>query len=268
MKIDLPDIKRLVKNILPAIATFTGDFIHPALGKTATQSIEQWRLNYLEEIKLNNSKSNIGKFNVFITGLLLRIASGESGARLYDSLEEKIVDYGDINTKNIKNVLRITGYRFPQQGLETVLNFKNLFLEKHKGQWASYLNEAKINYKNNFKEDEVLKIKGVGLKVRDLALSCFLKEYSANDVHVVRVLVRSGLLVYGYGNINIGTNSSKEEDYLFMRKLIINLSDESGFSPGELDRIFWHFGRTICKKTPVCQNCPTKDICLTYKNKN
>lgn len=268
MKIDLPDVKILVKNILQTVATFTGDFIHPALGKTATQSIEKWRLNYLEEIKLNNSKSDIGKFNVFVTSLLLRTASGESGARLYNELGKKISNYGDINTKNIKNVLKIAGYRFPQQGLETVLKFKDLFFKKYNGQWDVYLNEAKTKYKDNFIEDDVLKIKGVGLKVRDLALSSFLKEYSANDIHVVRVISRTGLFVYGYGNVDIGTNLANKENYIFLRNLIIKFSEESDFSQGELDRIFWHFGRTICKKKPLCQSCHTKNNCLTYTNKN
>ena len=159
-------------------------------------------------------------------------------------------------------------YRFPPQGLETILRFRDLFFKRYQGRWGVYLNEAKTKYKDNFVEDEFLSIKGVGLKVRDLALSCFLKEYSANDVHVVRVLVRTGLFVYGYGDIDIGTNPNKKEDYLFMRKLIIRLSGESDFSPGELDRIFWHFGRTICKKKPDCQKCLVKNDCLTYKNKS
>lgn len=268
MKIDLPDIKILIKNILPTSASFFGDFVHPLLGKTATQSIGQRSLNYLEEIKLNNSKSDIGKFNVFITSLLLRSASAESGGRLYKELEKNIRNYNDVDTKNIKDVLKIAMYRFPPQGLETILSFKDLFLKRYQGRWDVYLNEAKTKYKDNFVEDELLSIKGVGLKVRDLALSCFLKEYSANDIHVVRVLVRTGLFVHGYGDIDIGTNPNKKEDYLFMRKLIIRLSGESDFSPGELDRIFWHFGRTVCKKKPDCQKCLVKNDCLTYKNKS
>ena len=258
----------LVKNILPTVATFTGDFIHPVLGKTATQSIEQWRLNYLEEIKLNNSKSDIGKFNTYVTCLLMQVVIGNIGGELYELLEKRIRSFTDINEENIAGILKEIGFFLQKRGVEVILGFKDLFLKKYKGQWTGYLNEAKINYKNNFTEDDVLKIKGVGLKTRDLALSSFLKEYSANDIHVVRVIVRTGLFVCGYGDVNIGTNSSKKEDYLFIRKLIIKLSNESFFSPGELDRIFWHFGRTICKKNPVCQSCPTKGICLTYQNKN
>ncbi len=266
MKITLPDIKILVKSILPTKASFNGDFIYSALGQTATQSIEQWRLNYLEVTKLNNFKNDIDKFNIFITSLILRSSRGESGGKLDKNLKEHIKNYKDVNSKKISKVLKNAGYRFPSQGTETILQFKELFFKKYNRQWNCYLNEAKKNYKNNFIKDEILKIKGVGLKVRDLALSCFLKEYSANDFHVIDILTRTGLIIYGYGDVNFGTNPSKKENYLFLRKLIIKLSEKSGFSPGELDRIFWHFGRAICKSRPNCESCPVKNMCLTNLN--
>lgn len=103
--------------------------------------------------------------------------------------------------------------------------------------------------------------------MRDLALSCFLKEYSANDFHVVDVLVRTGLILHGYGNLDFGTNPNDEKNYLFLRNLIIKISEQTPYSPGEIDRIFWHFGRAICKSKSLCEECPVKNICLTYKNK-
>lgn len=265
--LEIPNIQELLNKILPVKSSFVGDFIHPALGKTKIQTIEEWRIAYLDELKLNNEMEDIGKFNVFITSLLLRSASGESGGKLYDALTEYIKNFDDINSNNIKIILKKAGYRFPNQGLETILSFKKLFLGKYHNDWNSYLEQAKKYYKSNFLEDEILKIKGVGLKVRDLALSCFLKEYSANDFHVVDVLVRTGLVVSGYGDVNFGTNPNNENNYLFLRNLIVKLSEQSGYSPGELDRIFWHFGRALCKRQPLCCYCPINCICLTYKDK-
>jgi hypothetical protein len=74
MRISLPDTNLLMRKILPTETSFVGNYIHPSLGKTATQTIEQWRLNYLKELKLNNSFNNIGKFKVFITSLSLRVS--------------------------------------------------------------------------------------------------------------------------------------------------------------------------------------------------
>ncbi len=265
MQVKLPDINLLMKRILPVEASFTGDYIHPALGKTATQTIEQWRLNYLKELKLNNSFDNVGKFKVFVTSLLLRANRGEVGGRLYNAFNNKVKKFSDLSKGNIRKVLRDSGYRFQNQGTETVLNSKELLLNKYRGKWDKYFKEAKENYRNNFPNDDFLKIKGVSFKVRDLALSCFLKEYSANDFHVVDVLVRTGLILYGYSDLNFGTNPNNEKNYLFLRNLIIKISKQTRYSPGEIDRIFWHFGRATCKSKPLCKECPIKNICLTCK---
>ena len=256
-----------MKKILLVKSSFIGDYIHPALGKTATQTIEQWRLNYLKELKLNNSFDNIKKFKVFVTSLLLRANKGEVGGKLYNAFNNRVKKFSDLNKENIRKILKDSGYRFQNQGTETVLNAKELLLNKYQGKWDKYFKEAKKNHKNNFVNDNFLKIKGVSFKVRDLALSCFLKEYCANDFHVVDVLTRTGLILYGYGDLNFGTNPNNEKNYLFLRNLMIKISKQTPYSPGEIDRIFWHFGRAICKSKPLCEKCPIKNICLTYKNK-
>lgn len=268
MHISPPDINLLMKKILPVEASFIGGYIHPILGKTATQTIEQWRLNYLEELELNNSLDNIGKFKVFVTSLLLRANKGEIGGKLYNAFNKRIKGFNDINKENVRGVLRDAGYRFQKQGTETVLNSKELLFSKYQGKWDKYFKEAKENYRNNFPNDDFLEIKGISFKVRDLALSCFLKEYSANDFHVVDVLVRTGLILYGYGDLNFGTNPNNKKDYLFLRNLIIKISGKIHYSPGEIDRIFWHFGRATCKNKPLCGKCPIKDICLSYTKSN
>lgn len=267
MQVSLPNINVLIKRILPVKSSFVGDYASPNLDKPTTQSIEKWRLNYLKELKANNSFDSIGKFKVFITSLLLRANRGEVGGKLYNTFNDKVKKFNDLNRENIRSILKGSGYRFQNQGTETVLNTKKLLFNKYQAKWDKYFQEAKEKYKNNFLEDYFLKIKGVKFKVRDLALSCFLKEYSANDFHVVDVLVRTGLILYGYGNLNFGTNPTNEKNYLFLRDVIIKISNRTSYSPGEVDRIFWHFGRAICKSKPLCEKCPINSICLTYKNK-
>jgi len=266
MQINLPNINTLTKKILSTKTSFVGNLVYSDLGQTTTQTIEQWRLDYLKELKLNNSFNNIKKFKIFVANLLLRANRGEVGGKLYNVFNGKIKEFKDLNKKNIGNVLKQSGHRFQLQGIDTVLDAKELLFNKYQSKWDKYFKEAKENYKNNFLDDDFLKINGVGFKVRDLALSCFLKEYSANDSHVVGVLVRTGLILYGYGDLNFGTNPNNSKNYLFLRNLIINISEQTPYSPGEIDRIFWHFGRTICKSKPLCDKCPIKNICLTYRS--
>lgn len=266
MWVELPSINLLIKKMLPVRTSFTGDFILSTKGKSTTQSIEQWRILYLKELRRHNSFDDLGKFKVFVTSLLLRANRGEVGGKLYNTFNNKTKKFSGLNKENIKKILKDSGYRFQNQGTETVLNAKRLLFNKYQGKWDKYFQEAKKNYKNNFPDDDFLKIKGVKFKVRDLALSCFLKEYSANDFHVVDVLIRTGLILHGYGDLNFGTNPNNEKNYLFLRNLIVKISKQTSYSPGEIDRIFWHFGRAICKSKPLCEKCPIKNICLTYKN--
>src|SRR3989339_1546388 len=102
MQICLPNIDALLKKILLVKSSFSGDFINPVLGQAATQTIEQWRLTYLKELKLNNSFDDINKFKVFVTSLLLRANRGEVGGRLYNAFNNRVKGFGDLNEKNIR----------------------------------------------------------------------------------------------------------------------------------------------------------------------
>ena len=104
-----------------------------------------------------------------------------------------------------------------------------------------------------------------------MALSVFNPNYVAFDRHVVRLISRTGLLNLGYKfvskELDIGTDPSKQENYLFLHQLICKLSEQTKgiYKPVDIDRCFWHYGRTICKKEPKCPICPLKKICLTGK---
>jgi hypothetical protein len=132
---------------------------------------------------------------------------------------------------------------------------------------------ASAHTDNNFADDHLLTIKNIGFKVRDLALSCFEPSYAAFDLHVARVPTRIGLLNYGFEllgdpKIEMGNNPTDEKNHLFLHRLFLRLSEltENEISPAELDRIFWHFGRTCCGARPRCGECPVNDECLTGKH--
>lgn len=91
----------------------------------------------------------------------------------------------------------------------------------------------------------------------------------AIDLHVVRVTSRTGLLLHGYGDPRITTEVGRKRGYLFFHDLMLKLArrtgwQAAGYSPGEIDRMFWHFGRAVCKATPACRGCPLASTCLTF----
>lgn len=254
MKAEIPSPRLLIKKMSNVESTFDGK----------TKKIEEWRKHYLLDIKRNRELSDIEIFKRFVSDLLIRATRGERGSVVQSEIHKYVNSYLDLNRQNLKRILK--GYRFGiKNGSDVVLKAKEI-AQTHKFNWSDYFEEAENDYKRNFPGDEFLKIKNVGYKVRDLALSDFSKYYSANDLHVVRVISRTGLLMYGYGiDYNFGTNVGDKKQYLFFRKLIIRLSEMTGMSPGELDRIFWHFGRTICSNSPNCGICPITNQCSTKK---
>jgi hypothetical protein len=109
-------------------------------------------------------------------------------------------------------------------------------------------------------------------KLRDLALSNFSPHYAAFDLHVTRVLTRIGWLNYGFplvGNndLEMGNNPGNGKNYLFLHSLFVLLSSMTGskYTPVDLDRIFWHLGKSTCGAKTTCFGCPIKEECLTGK---
>jgi hypothetical protein len=178
-----------------------------------------------------------------------------------------------VTNDKIQKVLTENNYSLKKRGLEVALSARRI-VELPSFQWHKYFYEAESEYESGYGNDKFLKITGVGRKVRDFALSEFSTCFCAIDRHVADVIRRTGLLLYGYGQPDFGT--SPTENYNFLQKLIIQFSKESGwsldssggYSPKEIDAVFWSFGNdeAICKSQPECFRCPIKDICLTFQN--
>lgn len=250
------------------------DVIEPILGVKATldsetSTIEEWRKEYLEYIKTERAKSKIQIFNIFASALLERQMRGETYGKRIELMDSKLKSYGDVTSNQIKEILKEVSYRWVDNGAEVILELKRL--TENDFNWEDYFKKAEKEFLNNFMDDPILEIKFVGLKVRDFALSEFSPYYLANDLHIVKVIKRTGLLLDGYGDYDFGTNQQDPKEYLFLKRLVINLAKDSGwetnkgYSPGEIDKIFWHFGRSICKAKPLCDECPIENICLTGK---
>ena len=153
------------------------------------------------------------------------------------------------------SVLKESGYRFPPAG-EIVIREAKAGTEPD-FTWDKYVQQAEEQYEMDFPKDRFLKIKGVSYKTRDLALSELSERFIAIDLHVVRVAARTGLLLHGYGDTRITTDLSKPDGYLFFHDLMLRLSRRTGrpgegYSPGEIDRMLWHFGRAVSGAKPKC----------------
>lgn len=270
MNIELPDVHDVVNKIVDIESTFDGK----------TQPIYSWVDEQRREIHKNqnllkekSAKSDIAILHIFLTNVLVRAMSGEAGQKVFNELKQAIKTKSDLNEENYQSVLKRANYRWGEQtGSKVISQIVQYFGDKLNWNWQSYFSAAHGSRQTNFINDELLKIKHIGLKLRDLALSNFSSHYAAFDLHVTRVATRIGLLNYGFdllheNDIEMGNNPTNIKNYLFLHRLFIKLSQLTGeeFSVVDFDRIFWHFGKTICGAKPKCKKCPINSNCLTGK---
>jgi endonuclease III len=233
------------------------------------QKIAQWREWYCEELTTARQKPALSIFCRFVNCLLERSVSAESFERRRNAFDKYFVSFDAISDESVAMVLDETGYRFPPAGLVVVREAKRIVTDPTFA-WSNYIEQAEQFYETDFQDDQFLRIRGVAFKTRDLALSDLSDRFAAMDLHVVRVISRTGLLVHGYGMEDISTDVSKKSGYLFFHALILKLARRtgwpgSGYSPGEIDRMIWNFGRTVCKDRPDCTSCPLAANCLTAR---
>jgi hypothetical protein len=270
MKITLPDINKIILKVSRIESAFGGE----------TKSINSWVEEHRKCIKNNqrlvkkqSEKNDIKILLSILRDMLVRAMTGEKGELVHTELSKVIKKKSDLNSKNYRKALNAAKYRWgAENGCEVIENIVIFFDRKLNWKWNKYFNEADKNRYSNFVDDDLLKIKNIGFKLRDLTLSSFNQHYAAFDTHVTRVPTRIGLLNYGFEllndqNFEMGNDPSNEKNYLFLHRLFIKLSQmtDEKYSVADLDRIFWHFGKTMCSSKPKCNKCSIATDCLTGK---
>ncbi len=268
MKITIPDLPQTIELLLDIRSSFDG----------RTKTIKEWLAehrnqtkNNLELLNQQSEENDIKILSIFIRDLMVRGILGEAGERFYQAFCEIIHQKSDLTDENYQKVLMLSRYRWGStKGAAVISAVVNYFGDTLAWNWSGYFNQAEANKDNNFIDDSLLKIKNIGFKVRDLALSNFNPNYAAFDLHVTRVVARIGLLAYGWDitedkTIEFGTNPSDPDNYLFLHRLFLHLAAlcNNQFTPVDLDRIFWHLGRSKCKAKTKCETCPINKNCLT-----
>jgi len=216
------------------------------------KTIEEWLAWEKRKREELLGLDKVGKFAYFSAALLQRAMRGEMFEKRAQLFAENFRSEKDIIPKNIERLLKEKNcYRWTiAEGVKIVMDVKRTVFSKDFF-WDDYFDKAKREANSGFKDDLFLKMKGVGQKVRDFALSLFLDEYLAVDVHIKRVLKRWGV--------------EKSEDYGKVKEAARRLAESVGLSMWELDRVLWHFGRAVCESSPKCKICPVRDDCEGVK---
>lgn len=272
MQFTIPDTSTTLDKMMDIESEFDG----------ATQSINRWVSVQQGRIKENRKlienrtpQNEISVLNIFLGALLLRAISGEAGARVYDELHNRIRSVDDLNEDNYRELLKNANYRWGiDTGAKVISGVVNCVNSDLKWDWNAYVVRAEREKETNYQTDPLLRIKNIGFKLRDLALSELSPHYAAFDLHVTRVLTRLGWLNYGFpflGNteLEMGNNPADKKNYLFLHRLLISVSEMTNgkYTPVDLDRVLWHFGRSICGARSGCETCPIANMCPTGKQR-
>jgi len=268
MHITIPDVSDTLDRLMTVESTFDG----------TTLPIRQWVAEHRAKIKENRSlienespANDIPVLNMFLRALLVRAIKGEMGSRVYEELLETIKAKTDLIETSYREALKNANYRWGvDNGSKVISDVVHHVQSVLQWNWRAYIERAENEKENNYQSDPMLGIKNISFKLRDLALSNFSPYYAAFDLHVTRVLTRLGWLNYGFtflGNtdLEMGNNPGNDKNYLFLHRLFVSLSDmtKGEYTPVDIDRIFWHLGKSICGAKSKCGECPIRVECPT-----
>lgn len=267
MRIEVPGIGQVNRALEPVETEYDGK----------RQTIRAWIGQQRDYIRDHRRLANAGTETadiaillILIRDFLVRAVRGEAGERVYQELQRIIRGKRDLNRPNYRKALTKAKYRWgAEAGAEAITRVVEFCGARLRWKWNEYFARADAGKDENFPDDPILKIDGIGLKLRDLALSSFSPHYAAFDLHLCRTVTRIGLLNHGFGLVDgeseMGNNPANPKHYRFLHRLFLNLAEEAGngYTLADLDRLFWHFGKGLCGTRPECGRCPIGGICLT-----
>jgi endonuclease III len=267
--INLPDINEIAEKVMQLPSEYKNEDRH----KTEKKPIQEWVEDHRGRIEKNkklyfekNVSNDLQILKLLFSCYLMRAMKGERGILLRENINTYIHSVEDLNEKNFKKILQKSSYRFQQQGVEVMKDVHAFFATTD---YKSYFLKAQKESATNFRNDKILDIKNIGMKVRDLALLCFDENYMAIDLHLARIASRLGLLNYGYAihddEIEFGNNPANRKNYLFIHSIYreLTVQTKGKYSMSDFDFMLWHFGRVVCKDKPECKKCVIRKICMT-----
>lgn len=231
-----------------------------------TRPVGEWVAQDQEAVRERRTHNDVRTFQRFLAALLETNVSGASYHRRLAVFAHHLGDPETLTRASAEALLREAQYRFPPQGARTMVEFRDLWRSLG-WSWEAYFQEAERHWETGFAEDPVLTgVWRVGLKTRDFALMEFSPYYCAFDVHLARLMARTGLLLHGYGDPYFDT-----QHYGFLRRLMQRLVQAEGWpatpaavSPAVFDRTLWYFGQGFCGAgEPPCARCQLACLCLT-----
>lgn len=250
----IPDTRSFVEEISAAVVEYPSG---------VRKSVYDHVKSQMQEINENCGLPNSEKFKVFIGNFLYVQIKSETADKVQCYLSKRFDTPNEMAKADVTSLtskFRQLGYRFPNKA-QVLIKISKILRDRFNGKIDDYI--AFVD--NNYFDDPILEVKGVGFKTRDIALSSFAKKYSLVDIHIIDVISRTGLILnaYLYG-FKLTTDRSVEKNYLEITKFLHKLSKEARMMPFEFDQTLWFFGKDYCSpmrcKKCLVRRCVTRDF--------
>ena len=174
----------------------------------------------------------------------------------WKNVEKAIVELNKNNLIDVKKIIKIPNEKLAQiikssgyhnQKAKKLKNFCNFLSRNYDG-------NLDLLFKNNIKKlrAELLSINGIGPETADsIMLYAAKKPIFVVDAYTKRVFNRIGF---------------KEKTYDEFQKLFMENLPNSERLFNEYHALIVELGKNICKKNPLCRECPINKYCDYYRN--
>ena len=150
-----------------------------------------------------------------------------------------------IENKKLAEIIKSSGYH--NQKAKKLKNFCGFLFRNYDG-------KLKKLFENDIKKlrNELLSVSGIGPETADsIILYAARKPIFVIDAYTKRILNRIGY---------------KEETYEELQRLFMQNLPNSEKLFNEYHALLVELGKSICKKNPLCEECPINRHCDYYKN--
>lgn len=182
-------------------------------------------------------------YAIWVSEIMLQQTRVDTVIPFYERFMERwptVNDLAQANPEEVRAMWSGLGY---YQRAQNMLKASQVIVEQHQGKVPSNINQ-------------LAELPGFGPYTRGAVASiAFDKEVAAVDGNVMRVLSRIGAFE---GDVRQSTNSKK----------IWTLAEalSKGESPGYFNQSLIELGALICKKAPLCAECPARPYCKAYQH--
>ncbi len=138
----------------------------------------------------------------------------------------------------LKSTLKMSGYRFYNSKAEAIVNAAFFYNRNF-----SSLENDEIDPKK-LRASLVRNVNGIGIKIATHWLRNIGFDFPIVDVHTRNILIKAGVLDGKFKKQSLSTNQ-----YLFVEKIMFDLSKKLSKPAGSLDYALWKHGMERCKCT-------------------